>query len=450
VTRFALFSSLSCLALLGACQDATTGGGSPVSLGAPSTITNPTDAPKNSTLLSPVVQETYKTFSANQRLKINGTIGADVTVSTVTTTIANVPTINPVTGLQAIDPVTGQPLFTPTVVKTPIAATQLPTAFSNGIPINGNTIKPAASIINTYYEGSQPKGSVSDVTIDFNPRDAVYSIKANTASIVADARLQDPQHRTVYQQGLVPTLANYKYKESPTGKDTPAMNANVTEREVNTIFVRDVGTGAGQTQYVTIAGFVKQTYKEKEVSRPSAPETMTLGVDFDSEISRSVFAYGLNTTYKDIPKSGSATYTGEMFAHVIITRQNNNTGNDLRSIVGTSSTTVDFGSGKLNLTLGGNVTGFLGDTRAFAATGAMDIFKPVKDTENSQFTGAITNWSFGAYNATNGVTVPTAASTVEGGFFGPKGEEIGGAFRIIGNRPDERIDFLGAFTGRKN
>ncbi len=413
MTRFALFSTCACLALLGACTDATTGGSSTSSLGG-LPASSPTAAAdvKNSTLVSPVVQETFKTFSANQRLKVEGTIGPDVTGP---------------------------------------ATVQQPTAFTKGLPADGNTIKPGASIASIYYEGSQPKSSVSDVTIDFNPRDAVYSIKANTASIVADVRMQDPQHRTVGQQALVPTLPSYKYVESGNGPDkAPIINARETTPEVNTIFVRDVGTGTGQTQYVTIAGFVKQVYNEKEVIRSSQGSTLTVGVDFKTDISRSVFAYGINTAYKDIPKSGSATYTGDMFAHVIITRQNYNTGNDLRSIVGTSSTTVDFGSGKLNLTLGGNVTGFAGDTRAFAATGAMNIFKPVKDAENSQFTGAISNWSFGAYNAAGGIAVPTAASTVEGGFFGPKGEEIGGAFRIIGNRPDERIDFLGAFTGKKN
>jgi hypothetical protein len=443
------------MALLGACTDATTGSGSTASLGGTANPSAAADV-KNSTLISPVMQETYKTFSANQRLTLKGTIGADVTVATSrieTVTTQVVDAVIPATfdvSTGTIIPAQVVTRDVVTQVKVPITAVQLATAFSNGIPTDGNTIKPTASIINTYYEGSQPKGSVSDVTIDFNPRDAVYSIKANTASITADARLQDPQHRTVYQQGLVPNLSNYKYKEALTGSNTPGLNTNATERDINTIFVRDVGTGAGQTQYVTIAGFVKQIYKEKEVSRPSQPETMTVGVDFESDIARSVFTYGVNTAYKDIPKSGSSTYTGDMFAHVIITRQNNNTGNDLRSIVGTSSTNVDFGSGKSNLTLAGNVTGFAGDTRAFAATGAMDIFKPIKDTETSIFTGAISSWSFGTYNTANGTAVPTAASTVEGGFFGPNAAEIGGAFRIIGNRPDERIDFLGAFTGRKN
>jgi hypothetical protein len=415
VTRFALFSACACLVLLGACKDTTTGGGGTSGLGDLSpTAPPPTEAAKNTSLISPVVQQSYTTFSANQRLTVKGRVGADVRVPSTET------------------------------------ATQVVTDFSYGLPTDGNTIKPESFIINSFYEGSQPQGTVADVTIDFDPRDAVYSVKVNSASIKAEARLQDPQHRTLFNQQLVPSLSNYKYAEANPGDDVTALNANSTMRDVSTIFVRDVGASAGRTQYVTIAGFVNQKYQEKEVSRPSPPETITVGVDFESDISRSVFTYGLNTAYKDIPKSGTASFSGDMFAHLIVTPQNNGTGNDLRSIVGTSATNVDFASGQMTLSLAGNVAGFAGDTRAFAATGAMNIFRPEKDTSNSNFSGAITSWSFGNYNVANGITVPTAASTIEGGFFGPAGAEVGGAFRIIGSRPDERIDFLGAFTGKKN
>jgi hypothetical protein len=414
VTRIALFSACACLALLGACKDSSAGGAGTAVTGVSGLpITPAPEVLKNSSLIKPVVQQTYTTFSANQHLKLTGVVGSDVTIS-------------------------GSPL--------PQAATD----FSLGAPTNGNTIKPTAVVRNVYYEGSQPIDATSDVTIDFNPRDAVYTIQANTASITANTRFQDPAHRTVYQQSLVPTLGNYRYSEAGTGVDTPAINANSTVRDISTIFVRDVGTTGSLTQYVTIAGFVQQKYNESETTRVSAPGSTTVGVDFTSDIARSVFAFGLNTPHKDVPKSGSATYAGDMYAHVVITPQNFATGNDLRSIVGTSSTNVDFSTGKLTLSLNGNVVGFAGDTRAFAAQGTMDIFKPATDTTNSRFSGAVGSWSFGAYNATGGTSVPTAASTVEGGFFGPKAEEIGGAFRIIGSRPDERIDILGAFTGKKN
>jgi C-lobe and N-lobe beta barrels of Tf-binding protein B len=425
VTRFALFSACASLALLGACKDATTDSSSVASLGGSPAPTTTPEAVKNTSLVTPVVQQTYTTFSANQRLSYKGKVGN----------------------------------ASPLVLKQPDGSfPQATTDFSYGLPANGLTIKPPAYVTgDILYEGSQPVGTVADVSVDFNPRDAVYTVTAKTGSIDSTTRFQDPAHRTVLQQQLVPTLSNYKYAEAGTGADTTVVNARSTTRDANTIFVRDVGTGARQTQYVTLAGYVKQKYSEKESTVPSPPDTQQVEVTFDTDISRSIFAYGINTAHKDIPKSGSSTYAGDLYAHIIISPQlainnqilGNLVGDDFRSVVGTSTSTVDFGTGKIGLTLAGGVVGYAGDTRSFNAVGAADIFKPTPaDTVPSRFSGAITSWSFGAYNKT--ITVPTAASTVEGGFFGPKAEEIGGAFRIIGNRPEERIDILGAFAGKKN
>jgi hypothetical protein len=468
VTRIALFSACASLALLSACTDATTGSSSsPTSAGAlgglttgATSTTTPTQEAKNTNLITPVVQQSFNTFSASQYLKANGVVGADVLL----TELPNAIRVN-VGGIISYDvPVGGTPS---------VSAFQAPTAYTLGIPDNGNTIKQGiittlhsdspvpsitsrAGIAGVLYEGSQPKGSSTDVTIDFNPRDAVYSVKAEAAPMAFTNRWQDPRHRTVFQQTLVPTLSNYRYAESGTGViiESNSINGRSSSQTVTTLFVRDVGTSTGLTQYVTIAGFVEQKYSEKEVIRASATGQVQVGVDFSTEIKRSVLTYGINTPYKDIPKSGSASYSGDMYAHLIETPQNSGTDNDLRSIVGTSVSTVDFGTGKLSLQLAGNVVGFAGDTRAFAASGTMDIFRPdtAKKEENaSQFSGAITSWSLGAYNSTaaGGIVVPTAASTIEGGFYGAKDQEIGGAFRIIGNRPDERIDILGAFAGKK-
>jgi len=40
-----------------------------------------------------------------------------------------------------------------------------------------------------------------------------------------------------------------------------------------------------------------------------------------------------------------------------------------------------------------------------------------------------------------------AGSSIDGAFYGPSAQEVGGGFRIVGGTPDERIDILGAFTG---
>ncbi len=471
MTRIALISAYASLALLGACKDATTDGSSSTSAGTLGGLTTPSAPPtpesKNSNLVTPVVQQTFNTFSANQRLTAKGHIGNDVTVTQGTgELIVDVP------GFSSIRLPTPQPLDT----------FQAPTGFSYGIPGLGNTIKKSipnglgilsnAIIDASFYEGSQPVDASSEVTVDFNPRDAVYQIVAKTGSIDTNLRWQDPKHRTVFQQTLVPGtstqspiagLSNYRYAESAPSEsvDTDTLNARSTKRDVATIFVRNAGTTGALTQYVTIAGFVQQKYSEKEIVRFSSLTQRVVGVEFETDIARSVFAFGINTPYKDIPKSGTASYSGDMYAHVIISPRIDTPpdhirirdDNDMRTLLGTSASTVDFGSGKITLTLAGNIIGFAGDNRAFAATGAMDIFRPDtrKEGDPSRFTGAISSWSLGNYNATGagGTTVPTAASTIEGGFFGPKDQEIGGAFRIIGNRPDERIDILGAFTGKK-
>ena len=422
----------SSLLALGACK-ATSDGTGTSTLGSLATTPTEPSKPVNTSLVTPTVQQTYSTFSANQRLKFAGVVSPDVTVN-----------------------------------KNPDGSfPQAATNWTSNLPGNGYTLKPNAFVTSgVLYEGSQPQGLSSEVTIDFNPRDHVYTVTAKTAGFDNSARHQDPAHRTSYQQQLVPTVSNYAYGESGTGTiTTNTVNARSTDLVNSTIFVRDVSTATGQTQYVTIGGYVRQAYTETEVTRSSTADTLTVGVDFTTDINRSVFAYGINSADKNVPRSGTATFRGDMLIQAIITPQLTPLGDDFRTISGTSTTTVDFGSGKLGLALSGSVVGFIGDTRSFSATGSADIVRQTKDTDSSRFTGKIDSWSFGyagtppvgavgsSYNLTSAATnivVPTAASTVEGGFFGPTATEIGGAFRIIGLRTDERIDFLGAFVGTKN
>ncbi len=41
-----------------------------------------------------------------------------------------------------------------------------------------------------------------------------------------------------------------------------------------------------------------------------------------------------------------------------------------------------------------------------------------------------------------------SANTIDGSFYGPNGEEVGGTFRLSNGVPDNRVDILGVFTGR--
>ena len=45
--------------------------------------------------------------------------------------------------------------------------------------------------------------------------------------------------------------------------------------------------------------------------------------------------------------------------------------------------------------------------------------------------------------------VAIEGSSLDGTFYGPNANEVGGGFRIVGGNPDERVDILGAFVGTK-
>ena len=43
-----------------------------------------------------------------------------------------------------------------------------------------------------------------------------------------------------------------------------------------------------------------------------------------------------------------------------------------------------------------------------------------------------------------------AGSSLDGAFYGPKADEVGASFRIVGGVPDQRVDVIGSFTGAKH
>ena len=63
------------------------------------------------------------------------------------------------------------------------------------------------------------------------------------------------------------------------------------------------------------------------------------------------------------------------------------------------------------------------------------------------FLGQINSASFVNPNSQR-FDLTIAGSSIDGAFFGPIGQEVGGGFRIVGGVPDERIDIIGAFTGK--
>jgi allophanate hydrolase subunit 1 len=51
-------------------------------------------------------------------------------------------------------------------------------------------------------------------------------------------------------------------------------------------------------------------------------------------------------------------------------------------------------------------------------------------------------------NSTTQIDVNIGGSSINGSFFGPVAQEVGGGYRIVGGTPDERVDILGVFIGK--
>jgi hypothetical protein len=122
---------------------------------------------------------------------------------------------------------------------------------------------------------------------------------------------------------------------------------------------------------------------------------------------------------------------------------------------GTGSASIDFAKLSFTSQLAGTVLAPAIDAYTNGqfplgpGTSFMAIASGTLDMVNKGgFTGQFSQACF-ATACTSGNALVIAGSSLDGAFFGPGGEEIGVGFRIVGGRPDQRIDILGAFTGKK-
>ena len=216
-------------------------------------------------------------------------------------------------------------------------------------------------------------------------------------------------------------------------------------------------------QYVTLAGYVRNAISWQDVTAGTTTFQQT-----KYHLERGAFVYGVATDQAAVPKTGTGTYTGSMLATMVFNPTIDGstaavplTGGDLATyfqwISGTSTTTVNFASNTVGLALSGIVgagqfdafttpqrTSIAAGT-TFTASGAATI-----DLVNTGgFTGAISSASFGSTTNGSSPVVNVIGSSINGTFYGPNGEEIGGGFRVVGGTPDQRVDILGAFKGRK-
>lgn len=334
------------------------------------------------------------------------------------------------------------------------------------------------------YAGNASTARDSKISITYNPREAVYTLQLKDPLSGADAqtRFQDPASRTDFggakePQWGVREMANPNinylqagdgdprspYRLSGTGLIDPGDNDRApsgtdgSTYQSTTLFVLEPGS---ETNYVTYAGYVRNAFTFGTLeTETGAFDTIT------HHLERGAFAYGERTENNSVPKTGSGTYSGSMVASMIF----NPTLDDLNPngssgaiasyfqwIEGTANLAVNFANSTVDLALGGKVYApsydyytsptdtAIKDQATFAARGSGTINMVNFGGFKGEFSSAsFTNPNGAQYN------VNIAGSSIDGTFFGPNAEEAGGGFRIVGGNPDERIDILGAFVGKK-
>lgn len=448
-TPVASLLSASGLALaLSACQTASNAPNAliqtPVVATAATTGATPGSVPaKNDSLDNFVVPQTFSTFSATQQLKTTMYTKRDVVY----------PVVSNANG---------------TYSRTGPGTTTV-TYSGDGTAYGAFEVKPQ------FYEAEQPENLSDKLKITRDPRDATYSLVIASAGVSQNIRWQDPLHRTLFPQiGITPnpitgrqligdgTAANF-YADGGVGPARPNIEyyESSSATAVNTLFFERVGVN---TRYVTWMGF-----RSTQFTQPKTDSTFYLNVTDanpnndlednqtlvkeDLVINRSAYVYGINTLAKDVPNTGSATYTGSLFANTINYLS-------LDTIYGTAKTDINFANNTVGLTLNGT---FSVSGASFNAVGSALVQRP--DIPNtalnpnavqpiSRIVGSFSQVNIGgvALTPSPNASLPNTfqASTIEGGFFGPGAAEVGGAFRIVGGQPDTRIDVMGAFTGKKN
>lgn len=338
------------------------------------------------------------------------------------------------------------------------------------------------------YAGSAGTVRNTPISIAYDPRDAIFTltIADPKSGAATGTRFQDPASRTAFNgavepqwgvpnlNGLTGAAAAYNnpdiqylqagdgdprspYGRSGTGFINPGTNLTPPDGDVGssyvstTLFYEKPGS---KTKYVTFAGYVRNS-----VSFSNATVGGVTIKTNNWHLERGAFAYGAQTGNSAVPTSGTGTYNGSMLATMVYNPTLDTAGGQLPSyfqwLTGNSKLVVDFGTRKVDLTLNGVVlapqidryttptSSFLpsGATFAAGASGLIDL------AGKGGFAGSFGTWSF--TSGGNTYVVNVAGSSFDGAFFGPAAEETGGGFRVVGGIPDQRIDILGAFTGKK-
>ncbi|MEM8917661.1 MAG: hypothetical protein AAGE37_02275 [Pseudomonadota bacterium] len=329
------------------------------------------------------------------------------------------------------------------------------------------------------YQGDATTVRNSNLTIEYSPRDAIFNVSFNNvlAGTTGASRFQDPLHRTDFGGAVEPQfgtpdlqsaqfgLQGINYLES--GSQSNLFRTSATEfifdlidpasagsYDATTFFYQTPGT---ETQYVTFAGYLRNTValSSVEIELPGGATTEVLRQQNTFE--RGAFSYGELSPADVVPTSGTGSFTGSMLASMVFNDQpdvNGNLDTYFQWIAGTASTNVDFGANTFSLALDGTVgapffDGTSGqhsvlENAQFFANGAGQIDLVAAGGFLGQFDEA---WFINPGGARLDLVI--AGSSIDGALYGPNAEEVGGGYRIVGGTPDERIDILGTFVGQR-
>lgn len=314
-----------------------------------------------------------------------------------------------------------------------------------------------SSQYNELYAGDANTARDTGYQITYNPRDGIFdlAIGASKAGVNISTRFQDPAHRTAFggasfPQDGAPDLTAKGVLYFQNGSSSGVFNSDGYTGQTQTFFFQKPGT---TTNYVTYAGYMRN--KITQTNKDNGNGGTFLQTDNDRK--RGVFVYGERSASSAVPKTGSGTFNGQMLGSLVynpLLDVNPFTPTFFQWMDGTSTTTVDFGANTFTLSLAGTLGAPQFDLHSaqiaampagatFAAAGSGQI-----DLVNAGgFLGQITSASLSFGGVTDNLVI--AGSSIDGAFYGPTAQEVGGGFRIVGGTPDQRIDILGVFTGAR-
>lgn len=317
---------------------------------------------------------------------------------------------------------------------------------------------------NELYQGNASTVRTGSGEITYDPRDGIFTVTLadQKAGVnLSNTRFQDPAHRTDFGGRREPQWGVPKQSDVPDFNFLQSAGGEASETRFDgiTFFYQRPGS---QTAHVSLAGYVHNTFTPGSV--PLANEANS-----KSRYERGAFVFGDLTTRSQVPVSGTAAFSGGLLATMVT-----NTSLDAQGyptyfqwIIGTSTINVDFGAATWTLGLSGRATaasspfGAVPDARVGVPEGSLFSAQgggKINLTGTGGFTGEFASAFFTrtttgekvpVYDRVNPANSTAGANSIDGAFYGPNGVNVGGGFRLVGGRPDQRVDILGAFTGAK-